>query len=239
MLSVTLCSRYIDKATTSHCSHTGPNHCYHLPSSLHCPLNQNLCSILAAFQWPELSCPNLSLEVPLWLRHCHCCSCGYSCGVGLVPGPGTFTRHRSSQKQTSKNNTHKNWIWSCYFFAQICAVASHLKWNNIQSLYNSQQDLTWSSPILAVFSLLLCRYDMSFAHSASASLAFLLLFFLLEHTRGLWTHCPFAWNTFSQISTWLTASPSEFCIVMIRLPAPSSGLFTDASQASRIVPGTK
>ena len=25
----------------------------------------------------------------LRIQHCHCCGSGYSCGVGLIPGPGT------------------------------------------------------------------------------------------------------------------------------------------------------
>lgn len=118
----------------------------------------------------------------------------------------------------------KTWVWSCYFSTQRCVIASHLKQSKIQSLCNSQRGLTWSSPILAVFpdiSLLFCPSDMSppavpLFHFASASLAFLLLFLFLEHVRGLCTHCSFAWNTFPQISTWLTASPpSRFCIIML------------------------
>ena len=38
--------------------------------------------------------------------HCHCCNLGHCCGLGLIPGPGTSTHHKCSQK--------KNLWSSCY-----------------------------------------------------------------------------------------------------------------------------
>ena len=58
---------------------------------------------------------NLPLEeVPLWcsgLRIWHCCSCGadHNCRSGSIPGPGTSTCCRYSQKQ----NKTKQKIYPC------------------------------------------------------------------------------------------------------------------------------
>ena len=48
-----------------------------------------------------------SLGVPTWLsmfriQHCHCCTFGYSCGTGSIPGLGTFTCHRWGQKKKKR-----------------------------------------------------------------------------------------------------------------------------------------
>ena len=52
----------------------------------------------------------LGLEVPWWqsgLRnpHCHCCGLGHCYGMGPVPGPGTSTCHKSSQKKRKKESS--------------------------------------------------------------------------------------------------------------------------------------
>ena len=47
--------------------------------------------------------------VPWWggglrIQCCHCCGSGHSCSVGWIPGPGTSTSHRHSQKRERDSN---------------------------------------------------------------------------------------------------------------------------------------
>ena len=62
-------------------------------------------------EWPsKVNFKNARIGVPLWLSglripHCHCCCSGYSCVTGSVPGLGTSTCWRHSQK--------KNFFFTC------------------------------------------------------------------------------------------------------------------------------
>lgn len=56
-LSKYVCSKCIQKTTTSHRYHSGQSHCHHLSSSSHQLLSCNFVT-LAPFQQPEFSCQN-------------------------------------------------------------------------------------------------------------------------------------------------------------------------------------
>ena len=65
----------------------------------------------------------LGLKVPWWqsgLRnpHCHCCGLGHCYGMGPVPGPGTSTCHKSSQKKERKRVLFQHSL-QCYSCTQM------------------------------------------------------------------------------------------------------------------------
>ena len=63
--------------------------------------------------WLYYPCININLKIEfgsvlLWLSglriwHCHCCGSDYSCGMGLIPGPGTSPCHRRLSKKIKMN----------------------------------------------------------------------------------------------------------------------------------------
>ena len=62
--------------------------------------------------------PNLkySYGVPWWhsrlrIWYCHCCGLGCYCGMGSIPGPGTFTCCKGSQKSLLSNFKQYGLVW--------------------------------------------------------------------------------------------------------------------------------
>ena len=62
----------------------------------------------AWFIWYLKATPGSSLLAHgLRIQHCHICSAGCNCSAGLIPGLGTFTRHRCGRKKERKEERER------------------------------------------------------------------------------------------------------------------------------------
>ena len=62
------------------------------------------------------------------LRHCHCNSLGCYCGMALIPGPGTSTCHRCSQKMKNKINKLNRMIKPLTYKCKLSMITIFLKY---------------------------------------------------------------------------------------------------------------